>query len=172
MATSPRPSSAHTRNLVITRPAHGTPTVTPTVTPADNWAGGNHFARNAGSSMVNVYYWKAPIAADNLKQGAERQHMARAYAAIALAAGDILGTAAQLRHQKNVTITIAPGRQHVASAYVYGAAAFLENPSMAGSAVHAFSPTPRPSFSVPLPSRRGQSQLVRPVCPVRLVQCG
>merc|ERR1712232_566416 len=24
-----------------------------------NWAGGNHFARNAGSSMVNAYYWKA-----------------------------------------------------------------------------------------------------------------
>ena len=97
-----------------------------------NWAGGNHFGRNAGSSMVNVYYWKAPIAADNLKQGAERRHMARAYAAIAEAAGDILGTAAQLRMQKNVSVIDPatgkplPGQAYI---YVYGAAAFLERPN-------------------------------------------
>ena len=78
---------------------------------------------------MNVYYWKAPIAADNLQQGAERQHMARAYAAIAEAAGDILGTAAQLRKQQNVSVvdSNSGNRVGVAFVYVYGAAAFLEN---------------------------------------------
>ena len=54
-----------------------------------NWAGGNHFGRNAGSSMVNVYYWKAPVAADNLAQGPERQHMVRTYQAIVKVAAQI-----------------------------------------------------------------------------------
>ena len=48
-----------------------------------NWAGGNHFARTAGSSMVGIYYWDAPIASDNLAQGPERLHIARTFAALA-----------------------------------------------------------------------------------------
>ena len=68
-----------------------------------NWAGGNHFARNAGSSMVNVYYWKAPIAPDNLAQGPERLHMARLYGAIRSVAAVVLGADAQLHKQRNLS---------------------------------------------------------------------
>ena len=88
-----------------------------------NWAGGNHFARNAGSSMVNVYYWKAPIAPDNLAQGPERKHMSRVYAAIAQVSDCILSTDAQLHKQK-----MLPGN---AMAFVYSCGdsevVFLEN---------------------------------------------
>lgn len=64
-----------------------------------NWAGGNHFARFSGSSMVNNYYWQAPLASDNLAQGPERQHMARTYEAIARVAKTLLNYPAQVHRE-------------------------------------------------------------------------
>ena len=94
-----------------------------TVSTVGSWAGGNHFARNAGSSMVNYYYWKAPIAPDNLDQGPEREHMKRLYAAIRNVSAIVLGADAQLHKQTNVSSTQI--------AFVYGSGAdeavFLEN---------------------------------------------
>jgi beta-galactosidase len=96
-----------------------------------NWAGGNHFARNAGSSMVNYYYWKAPIAPDNIAQGPERDHMARLYAAIRAVAAVVLSDEAQLHKQANLS-------GH-AAAFVYRSGAdtvvFLENQGMSKTIV-------------------------------------
>jgi len=113
-----------------------------------NWAGGNHFARNAGSSMVNSYYWDAPIASDLLAQGAERRHIARAFAALALpaVAPVLLAAPAQLHRQTMPRYYDAAGAhagdaQHIA--FVYAAPAghdddvlFFENRN--GQSVAAF----------------------------------
>jgi hypothetical protein len=55
--------------------------------------------------MVNYYYWKAPIAPDNIAQGPERRHMSRLYAAIRTVAAVILSDEAQLHKQKNLSHT-------------------------------------------------------------------
>jgi hypothetical protein len=99
-----------------------------------NWAGGNHFARNAGSSMVNMYYYDAPIASDNLAQGPERAHIAAAFAAVASVAAQLLAAPAQNKRQ--VQLPYYPGgaplrpadADHIAFVYPGAvAAAFLEN---------------------------------------------
>jgi len=82
--------------------------------------------------MVNIYYWDAPIAADNLAQGPEREHMVRMYAALAQAAAEILDSPAQVRSAVNLT-SYAIGRnsgpqEGKAAAYVCGKAVFIENP--------------------------------------------
>ena len=110
-----------------------------------NWAGGNHFGRSAGSSMVNAYYWDAPLASDNLAQGPERAHIAAAFAAVGAVAAQLLAAPAQKGLQVQLPYYAsgalhAPDSQHVA--YVYPGAsasadvAFLEN--HAGSAVLAW----------------------------------
>jgi hypothetical protein len=53
--------------------------------------------------MVNYYYWKAPIAPDNIAQGPERRHMSRLYAAIRQVAAVVLSDEAQLHKQTNLT---------------------------------------------------------------------
>jgi hypothetical protein len=93
-----------------------------------NWAGGNHFARTAGSSMVGVYYWDAPIASDNLAQGPERLHIARTFAALASSAVApvLLAAPAQLHQQVNVSWYDSEGVLHPGDAshiaFVYKAA--------------------------------------------------
>ena len=67
-----------------------------------NWAGGNHFARNAGSAMVGIYYWDAPIASDNLAQGPERAHVSSTFLALAGVASQILASPAQNKLQVQV----------------------------------------------------------------------
>eukprot|EP01048_Picozoa_sp_COSAG05_P028462 COSAG05_NODE_8842_length_667_cov_0.818662_1_plen_143_part_01 len=76
--------------------------------------------------MVNYYYWKAPIAPDNIAQGPERRHMARLYAAIRSVASVILGDEAQLHKQTNLS------GHAVVFTYESGAdtVAFLENQGM------------------------------------------
>jgi len=61
-----------------------------------NWAGGNQFARNEGGSISNAYYWKAELASDNLPQGPERAHIAKAFAALKMAAPTLLAVDAQV----------------------------------------------------------------------------
>lgn len=93
-----------------------------------NWAGGNHFGRNAGSSMVGIYYWDAPIASDNLAQGPERLHIARVFSALAspAVAPVLLAAPAQLHKQVNVSWYDAEGVLHPGDAshiaFVYRAA--------------------------------------------------
>ena len=55
--------------------------------------------------MVNYYYWKAPIAPDNIAQGPERLHMSRLYMAIRQVAAIVLSDEAQLHKQKNLSDT-------------------------------------------------------------------
>ena len=74
-----------------------------------NWAGGNHFARNAGSSMVGIYYWDAPIASDNLDQGPERAHIASTFAAVASVAAQLLAGPAQNKLQVQLPFYPASG---------------------------------------------------------------
>jgi hypothetical protein len=88
--------------------------------------------------MINMYYWDAPLASDNLAQGPERLHMARTYAALSKVAPVVLAGAAQLHQQVQVPYypvsggPLNPGdSEHVA--FVYPAAeglpavAFFEN---------------------------------------------
>lgn len=102
-----------------------------------NWAGGNHFARNAGSSMVNMYYFKAPIAPDDTAQGPERLHMVRTYAAIESVISTILDAPAQVHLEQNVTMVDHKGV--TVRVYVYNSdgseVVFLENPSVGGTVV-------------------------------------
>lgn len=53
--------------------------------------------------MVNYYYWKAPIAPDNIAQGPERLHMSRLYMAVRQVAAVLLSDEAQLHQQKNLS---------------------------------------------------------------------
>jgi hypothetical protein len=132
----PAPSSR--RPAPPTRPTPTPPhPPTPPPPPPQNHAGGNHFGRNAGSSMINMYYWDAPLASDNLSQGPERLHMARTYAALAAVAPVVLAGPAQVHLQVQVpyyppTGPLVPGdAKHIA--FVYPAAvglpavAFFEN---------------------------------------------
>jgi hypothetical protein len=107
-----------------------------------NWAGGNHFARNAGSSMVNAYYFDAPLASDNLAQGPERAHIAGVFAALASVAAQLLASPAQNKLQVQLPYYASgalrpPDAEHVA--YVYPGApqdvAFLENRGSGGAAL-------------------------------------
>ncbi len=98
-----------------------------------NWAGGNSLGRSAGSSMVNAYYWDAPLASDNLAQGPERAHIASAFAAIAAVAAQLLASPAQNKLQVQLPYYAsgalhAPDSDHVA--FIYPGSpdlAFLEN---------------------------------------------
>lgn len=78
--------------------------------------------------MVGIYYFDAPIASDNLAQGPERLHIARAFAALAspAVAPVILAAPAQLHRQVNVSWYDAAGTLHPADAshiaFVYKAA--------------------------------------------------
>ena len=96
-----------------------------------NWAGGNHFARNAGSSMVGIYYWDAPLASDNLAQGPERMHIANTFSAFATVSESLLVLPAQNKREVPLAWFDAQGVAHAADrkhvAYVYGDVAFLEN---------------------------------------------
>jgi Ser/Thr protein kinase RdoA (MazF antagonist) len=104
-----------------------------------NWAGGNHFGRSAGSSMVNAYYWDAPLASDNLAQGPERAHIAAAFAAVAAVAAQLLVAPAQKGLQVQLPYYAsgalhAPDSQHVAYEYPGAVdAAFLENRAGGGA---------------------------------------
>eukprot|EP00039_Didymoeca_costata_P006416 m.89973 g.89973 ORF g.89973 m.89973 type:complete len:945 (-) comp13249_c0_seq1:184-3018(-) len=84
-----------------------------------NWAGGNNFARNAGSDIVNMYYWQAPIASDNLDQGNEREHIARTFTAVASVANVIFGSPAQANKQQKVTGYTNSTRGQYCCAFVY-----------------------------------------------------
>ena len=65
-----------------------------------NWAGGNQFARNEGGSISNAYYWKAELSSDNLAQGPERAHIAKAFAALRRVSATLLAVDAQVNASK------------------------------------------------------------------------
>ena len=94
-----------------------------------NWAGGNQFARNAGGSISNAYYWNAELASDNLAQGPERIHIAKAFAALKQASSTLLAVDAQVNASQPCNNTYNKtthcgfsSRNNCCTAFVYSAA--------------------------------------------------
>jgi hypothetical protein len=89
------------------------------LTRAD-WAGGNQFARNEGGSITNAYYWKAELASDNLAQGPEREHIAKAFAALRQVSSTVLAMDAQVNASKPC-VGQPPAEKSGCSSFVYSA---------------------------------------------------
>jgi beta-galactosidase len=89
------------------------------------WAGGNNFGRWTGDSVITAYAVDAIVCPDGLPHEPKFGQSSAMHRAIAQAAPQIVGHAAQLDSAVTVSASV--------KAYVYGSVAFLENSDGFGS---------------------------------------